>query len=191
MIILKLENMVEIKNRLKAMPDKVQNRAISKALYAGGVIIKDAARAKAPRRERAYPVTRQPLASPARLAKLIVNAGKKGITIAEINNRLSKHPGRAKGNMNRIPGTLQKSIVIGRAKTSLGYKNKDYTAISVGLLKRAFYGYWVEKGFKHYGKQRTTVAARPFMAPALSNNADKVIKAFQTALAELINTLGG
>jgi hypothetical protein len=143
--------------------------------------------------EGPYPATRSKTMSAKALARALVRAEKHGITAEAVRTKAAGLSGRQKVNMNRKPGTLKKSIVIGnnREKSARDMRNdKNFVVLSVGIMRRAFYGYWVEHGFIHAGKKKTHVPARPFLRPAFDSQVQALIERFRQALSEFIGSMG-
>ncbi|MEN6474135.1 MAG: hypothetical protein ABFD81_08990 [Syntrophaceae bacterium] len=182
MIEMKLTGFKGISGILQTMPDKLMEKHIRKANYEACKIIRDAARAKAPMHAGPYPATRRKGMSTKMLAKTLAQLEKKGITAEEIISKSYGLSGRQKGNQDRKPGTLKKSIIIGAIK---GRRDRNYVKLAVGLMKRAYYGKWIEMGFIHYGKKKQThVPGRPFLRPAFDGNLDAVIIRFRERLLD-------
>lgn len=185
MIEMKLTGFKAVSGVLQAMPDKLMERHIRKADYEACKIIRDDARAKAPMHPEPYPATRGKMMSAKALAKALARAEKSGVTAEDVRTKAAGLSGRSKGNMDRKPGTLKKSIIIGTIK---GKRDKNTVALYVGLMKRAFYGKWIELGFIHFGKgKQTHIAGRPFLRPAFDHNTQAVIDKFRERLIDGLN----
>lgn len=180
MIEMKLTGFKAVSGVLQAMPDKLMEKHIRKANYDACKIVRDDARAKAPMHAGPYPSTRRKGMSAKMLAKALSRLEKQGVTAEEVISKSYGLSGRQKGNQDRKPGTLKKSIIIGTVK---GARDRNFVKLSVGLMKRAYYGKWIEMGFIHFGKKKQThVPGRPFLRPAFDNNVGAVIDKFRENL---------
>jgi hypothetical protein len=202
------------------MPDNVMNKYIRRAEYQAAVLVRDKARDLAPARKDPYPATRQKAVSPKMLAKKIAQLEK--YNIEDIANKIITlsygFSGKAKANRDRKPGTLKKGLVIGNSRdkgTRDLRSDKNFIVLSVGLTKRAYYGYWIEHGFMHtsgprknkialadrsrdtrgrFAKEASAptngsgvyVPAHPFLRPAFDSQVEALINKFKAVLAEFV-----
>ena len=182
---MKLTGFKDVSGVLQAMPDNLMEKHIRKANYAACKIVRDEARAKAPMHAGPYPATRRKSMSTKMLAKALARLEKEGVTAEDVISKSYGLSGRQKGNLDRKPGTLKKSIIIGGIK---GQRDRNFVKLAVGLMKRAYYGKWIELGFIHYGKKKQThVPGRPFLRPAFDHNVNAVIDKFREGLVDGLN----
>jgi len=90
----------------------------------------------------------------------------------------------------RTSGTLKKGIIIGRPAKQFDASVYIETR-AVKLSKTAFYGRWIERGWKHKTSKRgksgdvTNIAGRPFMQTAFEKTRTEAIYLFADTLKKL------
>ena len=188
MITIKTTGFKELADKLKEMPDNVMKNYVRRAEYQAAILVRDKARDLAPMHAGPYPATRGKSMSAKALATALEKAEKYGVTADDVRTKTAGLAGKSKGNSTRVPGTLKKSITIGnsRERATRNIRNdKNFVILSVGLMKRAYYGYFIEMGFMHAGKNtKTHVPAHPFLRPAFDSQVPALIDKFKAALVD-------
>lgn len=185
---IRIDGLQELERRLKRLPEKVQRVTLIKAVRAGAAPILAAARAKVPtntgllRRSLQIKFTRRN-----------VNSVEAAIGVFKVS---------AGSYARRVKSALRKrqKLIGGKVYTSIDGVNEG------AELKRtegAYYALWVEKGHdivKRGGGSNTTkslkvkgggigsvtghVAPRPFLRPAIDENAERVVAIVAQVLQE-------
>lgn len=179
----------ELAAKLKLMPDDIMEKTVKKAVYESAKIVRDDARLRAPKHEGMYPPSRMEAAGIKALKQEIKESlkegGREGYTrkqkkaYTEMFKKGVLITGRQLGQKPRKPGTLEKSIYIAKPKIE---HSKITTDIKVH--KKAWYGKFFElgKGFKAGGK--TFIPTRPYLRPALDENAEMVLNMMRIELSK-------
>jgi HK97 gp10 family phage protein len=186
---MKLTGWEDLKKNLEELPNKVQRRVLKKSANAGARIVRDSARTKAPV-HGPYPSSRTKLSVKQieRALKKLEASQDRTITVTTKKGKTYKTKARARQGIRsyqlRQSGRLKKGIDVGTPNTRFNWTShrststrtiyqNDVEIACVGFNKAAYYGAFLERGFKHRGG--THVPAHPMLRPALDENAQRVI----------------
>jgi HK97 gp10 family phage protein len=161
----RIEGLAELRQVLRQLPDKIQKKALDRAVRGAAKITRDEAMRLAPVRGRTTSMEVGSGASPVTIetqrrgeARFIRNQRKKGRWSA----------------LFRLPGYLRRHIAVRRVRTG-----PEMALFTVGPTRSAFYGMFLEFGTRK-------ISARPFLRPAWDATKERVLENIKRRLAEAV-----